>query len=84
MSLDVTLENIYSRNDLADLVDQLRRDFEDHPETWANRDIRSYLEAMGAWLRDMDGLNLNLGISIPDSPTWRTIGEILLAAKEYE
>ncbi|BCX04639.1 MAG: hypothetical protein KatS3mg053_2577 [Candidatus Roseilinea sp.] len=84
MDLDVILENLHSRSDLADFVDLLRRDFEDNPEAWTNRDIGSYLEAMSAWLRDMDGLNLNLGISIPDPPTWRTVGEILLAAKEYE
>ena len=84
MKLLAMLETIGSREDLAALVDQMRKDFEKDPSGWENADIASFLEAMAAWLRDMDGYYLNRGECVPNTPTWRTIGEILLAARSYE
>lgn len=84
MNLIDLLELIHSREDLAEFIDQLRQDFESNPEGWQNADIASYLEAMSAWLRDMDGYYQNLGQPVPNSPTWRLIGDILIASKIYE
>jgi hypothetical protein len=84
MDLNGMLEEINSKDDLALLVDQLRWDLDRNPEAWENANLASFLEAMSAWLRDMDGYYLNLGKTVPTLPTWRTIGEILLASRIYE
>jgi hypothetical protein len=84
MDLRATLEKVDSKDDLAFLVDQLREDLESNPGAWENADLASFLEAMSAWLRDMDGYYQNIGETVPASPTWKTIGEVLLAARIYE
>lgn len=84
VNLRAALEDVNSKDDLACLVDQLRRDLESNPEAWENTDLVSFLEAMSAWLRDMDGYYQNRGELVLTSPTWRTIGEILLASRIYE
>lgn len=84
MDLRTILENVDSKGDLASLIDRLREDFENYPETWENADLASFLEAMSAWLQDMNGYYQNLGEPIPTSPTWKTLGEILLASRTYE
>jgi hypothetical protein len=62
------------------LADQCRR----RPEEWENRDLPSYLEAMAAWVEDMDGYYQNRGEAVPDQPTWKTLKDILQAARVYE
>ncbi|MGH2599621.1 MAG: DUF7660 family protein, partial [Dehalococcoidia bacterium] len=44
----------------------------------------SYLSAMAAWAEDMDGYYENRGDPVPKQPSWRTLGELLLAARVYE
>lgn len=84
MALHMALEQIGSREELALFVDELRRDLESNPGSWENAELASFLEAMSAWLWDMDGYYRNLGQSTPTSPTWKTLGEILLASRIYE
>ena len=48
------------------------------------RDLPAFLEAMAAWVEDMEGYYQNRGEELPDQPRWRTLGEILLAARVYE
>lgn len=84
MDLNQSIEKIASRHDLARFVEQLRQDLEDNPDQWENCSLDSYLEAMAAWLHDMDGYYRNQGLAIPSAPSWRTIAQILLASKSYE
>ena len=84
MYIENQLEAINSRDDLATWIDQLRQDYLNNPVTWENRDLPAYLEALSAWLRDMDGYYARMGRDMPNAPTWQLIGEILLAAKMYE
>ena len=43
---------------------------------WENGTISSFIEAMHAWATDSSDL--------PESPSWRTFADILLAGKIYE
>ncbi|WP_442857041.1 DUF7660 family protein [Arthrobacter sp. YN] len=54
------------------------------PEGWENADLESFLEAMSAWTRDMDGYFMNRGEPVPDVPSWQLFAQMLLAAKIYE
>ncbi len=84
MNLVAKLETVDSKDDLADFIDQLRHDYENNPNSWENVDLAAYLEAMSAWLGDMDGYYQRLGKPIPNSPSWKLIGEILIASRMYE
>jgi hypothetical protein len=83
-NLENQASQVNSRDTLANLVDQLRKDLEIYPEQWENVTLDSYLEALSAWLRDMDGYYKNRGEPLPVTPAWKTFAEVLLAAKWYE
>ncbi len=84
MDATAVVESVTSKEELAELIGQLRHDLAHHPDTWENTDLASYLEAISAWLRDMDGYFQNRGELPPTNPSWKLLGEILLAAKTYE
>jgi hypothetical protein len=77
-----TIESIRTRQDLSSFIVSLsRRDM----TAWENQDLPSFLEAMGAWVNDMDGYFRNVqGRSAPDQPSWQLFAQILLAASVYE
>jgi hypothetical protein len=81
---DVDPESVRSREDLArfirDLAESVRRD----PATWENRDLWSFLEAMSAWVEDMEGYFKNRGEAVPASLDWKTVAAMLAAARVYE
>jgi hypothetical protein len=84
VELNDQLPHLHSREDLAALVRGLADEFRRKPEEWENQDLSSYLEAMAAWVDDIDGYFRNRGEAVPVQPTWKTLGQILLAAKVYE
>jgi hypothetical protein len=73
-----------SREDFVQFARGLAEQFRLRPEEWENRDPASYLEAMAAWVEDMDGYYQNRGETVPSQPTWNTLRDILEAAKVYE
>jgi hypothetical protein len=74
---------VTSREDLASFVAGMQHSLRNGHQ-WTNRDLGTFLEAMAAWIADMDGYFENIGEACPDSPTWRTFAEILAAATVYE
>lgn len=75
---------VTSRDDLVELLRRLKSDLESKPDGWANADLPSFLEAMAAWIDDMDGYYANQGQPIPTTPSWRTVADILMAGRCYE
>jgi hypothetical protein len=75
---------IDSRADFIEFVHALRRDFATNPESWENRDLDSFLEALAAWVEGMDGYYRNVGVAPPEQPTWKVLGDIFMAATMYE
>ena len=75
---------IQSRTDFITLLRTLLRELRDKPETWENRTLPQFLEALAAWIEDLDGFYRNQGRSVPDQPSWEMLAEMLLAARVYE
>jgi len=73
-----------NRLELADLIDQLRDNLHEDPESWENPDLDRFLESLGAWTRNMDGWFNNRGEPVPEAPSWELLGHMLLAARVYE
>lgn len=76
------IEQIKTRDDLAKFVQELSGSVKD--SAWTNRDLPSYLEAMAAWVADMDGYFENKGESCPEQPSWQTVAQLLVASAMYE
>jgi hypothetical protein len=75
---------IRSHKDLAQFVTKLREEFLQDPQSWENRDLDSFLEALAAWIESMEHSYRNNNLSFPDTPTWSTFADMLLAARIYE
>ena len=79
------ISDVESRADLAAFVEALARDSSRNRAGWENVDLGRYLEAVAAWINDMDGYYDNLrGEPAPETPSWRTLARILATASIYE
>jgi hypothetical protein len=84
LNLDEAVQQLQSREDFVAFVRALGAHLQKNPEQWVNRDLPAFLEAMSAWVEDMEGYYQNRGEPMPDQPRWQTLGQILLAATVYE
>lgn len=84
VTLEERVSQIHGREDFVRFVQTLSYDLHERPASWENGDLASFLEAMAAWVGDMDGYYRNRGEIPPDQPSWRTMAQSLLAAKVYE
>lgn len=75
---------VSSRNDLVALLHQLSDDFKSHPTRWENSSIDDYLDAMAAWIEDMEGYYLNFGKPVPQRIDWSFMADVVIAARDYE
>lgn len=84
MSAHEQVEQINTREDLVVFIEQLRLDFESHPEGWGNGDLPAFLEGLADWTDDMAGYLENRGLDPEEMPVWRLFGMMLMAAAAYE
>jgi hypothetical protein len=84
MSVHEAVKHIRTREDFVAFVRALRCDLEDDPSAWENGDLGSYLDAVAAWVEDMDGYLDHAGKKRVHQPSWKLLGEILMAARVYE
>ena len=85
MSLSKTLSSIRTRHDLAAFVAKLKVELDSNADDWENSDLSSFLDAMSAWIEDMDGFYRNTGQAFSEStPSWKVLADILYAARNYE
>jgi hypothetical protein len=78
------LERIQTRQHCVDFVQALVQDLQANPQQWENSELRPYLEALGAFVNDIDGYFQNRGETMPEQPTWKMLAQVLLAARVYE
>jgi hypothetical protein len=69
---------------LLPFVGALLVDLKDRSDEWENPDLATFLQAIKGWVEDMEEYYQNVGEAVPDQPSWKTFGQILLAAKVYE
>jgi hypothetical protein len=84
MTLAEHNNSVRLRGDFLAFVKALTKDLRDNPATWENASLERYLEALGAWVEDMDGYYTNQGKSVPQQPDWKVVADMLMAAKMYE
>lgn len=83
-SIDDMALKVIDRSSLAQFIEKLAYDFLDNQESWENRDIFSFLDALSAWLGSVEQLYINTGRELSRQATWSFFAEMMLAAKIYE
>ncbi|RCR65967.1 DUF7660 family protein [Larkinella punicea] len=84
MNVEELVESINTKEDFISFVTALINDLKNNPDTWENRTLFNYLEALQSWTEDMDGYYYNKNISVPKDVNWKFFANILIAAKSYE
>jgi hypothetical protein len=84
MPLAENARAVQTREDFAAFVAELKADLDANRAGWTNDDLASYLDAMAAWVRDMEGYYENAGERLSELPPWRVLADVLMAARVYE
>jgi hypothetical protein len=84
MNLEDHRPRVHDRATLASFVKALVEDLANHPGSWANADLPSFLEAMAGWIEDMDGYYENAGVPFDEEASWSVLADVLHAARHYE
>jgi len=75
---------VNSRADLVTFIEDLRADLRSRPSLWTHQTLDAYLAALAAFSRDWERAHQSRGQKAPAAPSWRTLAEMLMAAKFYE
>jgi hypothetical protein len=66
-------------------IDLLRQDLLDNPDTWENKSLDDFLEALGRYADDIQGYYDYMKLDInSDKPDWQTFADIFKGASIYE
>jgi hypothetical protein len=78
------IKEINTKQDFVSFANELSDSFYDDPESWENNDIGIYLEAIAAWINDMEGYYKQQGLPVPENLEWQLMADMLDAARFYE
>ncbi|MCX6346112.1 MAG: hypothetical protein NT018_13745 [Armatimonadetes bacterium] len=78
------VDSINNRARFVAFVRELAANFVADPQSWDNCNISLFLNALAAFVEDMDGYYVNQGLPIPEEPDWNVIANVLMAARVYE
>lgn len=81
---EIRVDEVEEREDFVRYVQYLRADLRKNKQEWENDNLDDFLEAMCAWISDVDGFQENNKNNGPLKPSWRLFAEILTASKYYE
>lgn len=74
-----------TRDDLVQFIYALQDQIKEHPESWDNKDLHTYLGALAAFLNDAHGYYRNAKLNVDaDVPSWRLLADCLQAASVYD
>lgn len=77
-------DSVETREDLFKFIVKLAQDLKANSNEWENESLFSYLEAMSAWVNDMDGCFQMNENEMANIGPWKLLAHILYAAKMYE
>ena len=76
---------VTDRQSFIKFLDLLHKDFLEHPESWENKTLPDFLEALGAYTEDIQGYYDNMKQNVnADKPDWATFADIFKGATIYE
>lgn len=76
---------VTDRQSFIKFIDLLRQDFVDNPESWENKKLDNFLEALSSYATDIQGYYDNTKQNVnADEPNWQTFADIFKGATLYE
>ncbi len=76
---------VTDRQSFIKFLDLLHKDFLNNPESWENKSLPDFLEALSAYTKDIQGYYYNTKQNInADQPDWSTFADIFKGATMYE
>jgi len=85
--MDDTLNNfkVTDRQTFIKFLDLLRQNYLNNPESWENKTLPDFLEALSAYAEDIQGYYDNMKQDVSaDQPNWQTFADIFKGATIYE
>ncbi len=82
-----TLSNfkVTDRQAFVKFIGLLRQHLVDNPETWENKKLDDFLEALHSYAEDIQGYYDNIKQNVnADEPNWQTFADIFKGASIYE
>jgi hypothetical protein len=68
---------VTDRQSFIEFIDLLRKDFVDNPESWGNKRLDDFLEALSSYANDIQGYYDNTKQNVnADEPNWQTFADI--------
>jgi hypothetical protein len=85
MSDQVSDFKVTDRNSFIEFLGLLKQDLADNPQSWENKNLSDFLEALSFYTTDIQGYydNTNQNINA-DAPGWTTFADIFKGARVYE
>ena len=84
MIVEQMVENVRSKEDFINFIQELSNDFKSNIKSWENRSVDNYLEAIADWVEGMDNYYINMNKPVPQNIHWKVLADIFMAAKMYE
>ena len=76
---------VTDRRTFIEFIDLLRKDLLDNPETWENKKLDDFLEAVRFYAEDIQGYYDNSKQNVnADEANWQTFANIFKGASIYE
>ena len=76
---------VTDRNSFIEFLNLLRQDLLKDPGSWENNNLGSFLDALSAYAKDIQGYYNNMGKPVnADNPTWQVFADIFKGATMYE
>ena len=76
---------VKDRKSFIDFIGLLRQDLIDNPESWENKKLEDFLEAMSSYTEDIQGYYDNMKQNVnADEANWQTFADIFKGASIYE
>lgn len=76
---------VTDRQTFSNFIDLLRQDFIDNPESWENKKLQDFLEALSSYTEDIQSYYDNMKQNVnADEPNWQTFADIFKGASIYE
>lgn len=85
--MDDTLNNLQvtDRQTFIKFLDLLRQDYLSNPDSWENKTLPKFLEALSSYAEDIQGYYENMNEEVnADQPNWQTFADIFKGATIYE
>lgn len=87
ISMNDSINNfkVIDRQTFIEFLEMLRKDFLDNPESWGNKTLPDFLEALSSYTEDIQGYYNNMKQDInADQPNWQTFADLFKGATIYE